>query len=81
MKIKFFLLVVPIMARSQYDADGIAYDSIQETSARSMITSTTILSTTIVVPTIEDNDIKNVNGTVVKRTMKKGIEFQESILF
>jgi hypothetical protein len=36
-------------------------------------TSTVALSTTIVVPTIKDNDFKKLNGTVTKRTYKKGI--------
>jgi hypothetical protein len=42
-------------------------------SVGTITTSTAILSTTIMVPTIEDNDMKNLNGTVTKKPFKKGI--------
>ena len=76
-------LVIPSIARAQYDSDGIAYDSISDSSAISagiMTTSIAMMSTTIVVPTVEANNIKNLNGTVAKRTYKKGTTVQ-SILF
>jgi len=70
-------LVVPSIARSQYDSDGIAQDLISESSISSIMTiktsTTTIRSTTIVAPAIEDNDIKNLNGTAIKPRVKKGI--------
>jgi hypothetical protein len=69
--------VVPSIARSQYDSDGIAQDLISESSISSIMTiktsTITIRSTTIVAPTIEDNDMKNLNGTVIKPRVKKGI--------
>jgi hypothetical protein len=64
------------MARSQYDPDGIAYDSLSQSSISSVSTiktSTTILSTTIVVPALEVNYNKSLNGTVSKRTYRKRI--------
>jgi hypothetical protein len=39
----------------------------------SVTTSTAILSTTIVIPTIQINDMKNLNGTATKGRLKKGI--------
>ncbi|CAF0880388.1 unnamed protein product [Adineta steineri] len=68
--------VVPSIVRSQYDPDGIAFDSSSEPSISSVMTvttSTAIVSTTIVMPTIENNEIKNLNGTTTKRTYKKEI--------
>lgn len=65
------------MTRSQYDRDGIAYDTPSDSSISSIMTvttSTAIVSTTIVIPTIEKKDIKNLSGTVAtKRTFRKGI--------
>jgi hypothetical protein len=64
------------MARSQYDPDGIAYDSSVHSSLSSIMTvttSTAILSTTIVIPTIQINDMNKLNGTATKRRLKKGI--------
>ncbi|CAF2808394.1 unnamed protein product [Rotaria sp. Silwood2] len=65
--------VVPSMTRPQYDQEGIAYDSLSETQIHPVIKSTTILSTTIAIPAIEDNNMKNLNGTVAKQTIKKEI--------
>lgn len=75
--------MIPSIARAHYDSDGIAYDSISDSSGVSagvMTTSVAMMSTTIVVPTVEANNIKNLNGTVAKRTYKKGMSVQ-SILF
>jgi hypothetical protein len=68
--------VVPSIARSQYDADGVAYDSLPQSSissAMTITTSTSILSTTIVIPTLEDNYNRTLNGTVPKQTFRKRI--------
>lgn len=76
--------MVPSIARSQYDPDGIAHDAASDSSISSitpLTTSTTILSTTIVVPAIEDNDSKNVNGTISKKPIKKGIFYRIIFLY
>ncbi|CAF3768063.1 unnamed protein product [Rotaria sordida] len=65
--------VVPSIARPQYNHDGIAYEPASDSSIHSVIKSTTVLSTTIAIPVIEDHNMKNLNGTVTKRTMKKEI--------
>lgn len=75
--------MIPSIARSHYDSDGIAYDSISDSSAVSpgvTTTSIAMMSTTIVVPTVDANNAKNVNGTIGKRTYKKGMSAR-SILF
>jgi hypothetical protein len=74
--INFIFLVVPSIARSQYDSDGMAQDLISESSISSVMTiktSAAVLSTTIIVPIIENNDTKKLNGTITKQTYKKGI--------
>ena len=64
---------MPSIVRSQYDADGIAYDSAPEASSVVPITTKMILPTTIVMPTVDDKEsMKKVNGTVAKRSYKKG---------
>lgn len=64
--------VVPSIARSQYDPDGVALDAVSESSTHFSLTTTTIQSTTIAVPTVQSTSMKSVNGTMAKRTMKKG---------
>ena len=68
-------LVVPANARTQYDMDGIAYDT-SSGSAHSppmtMTTAATVLSTTIVVPLAEGESMKKLNGTITKRPLRKG---------
>ncbi|UJR25937.1 hypothetical protein I4U23_007285 [Adineta vaga] len=68
--------VIPSIARSQYDSDGIAIDSSSEPYISSIMTATTSIAiplTTIVIPTIEDNYNRTSNATITKRTYKKEI--------
>lgn len=70
-----FRLVVPANARAQYDLDGIAYDTSSGSSHSSPMTVTspaTALPTTIVVPLVEQDSMKKVNETTIKRTFRKG---------
>jgi hypothetical protein len=68
----FFLLVVPSTARSYYNSDGIIFDSITKEHTSFELTSTTIIPTTIIIPSMNNSDVKNLNGTIIKRTSKKG---------
>ena len=45
-----------------------------------MTTSIAMMSTTIVVPTLDDQNMRNLNGTATKRTFKKG-NLQNSLFF
>ena len=69
------MLVVPSIARSQYNADGIAIDSSGKEHVSSLMTlqsTTAIIPTTTIIPSLNDSDVKYLNGTVPKRTFKKG---------
>ena len=69
-------LVIPATKRPEYDPDGIAYDPSFEASKSSMMmtatTSTVVMSTTIVMPTLDDSPTRPVNGTAAKRPFRKG---------
>lgn len=69
-----FLLVVPATARSQYNSDGIMFNSIGKEDGSFEITSTNIIPTTMIIPSINNSDIRNLNGTIIKRTIKKGLK-------
>lgn len=68
--------VVPSIARSQYNHEGVAYDSLSGPSlstAMTMTTPSTISVTTIIAPMVDNNNMTKSNGTIVKRTYKKEI--------
>ncbi|CAF0789143.1 unnamed protein product [Rotaria sordida] len=66
--------VVPVIARSQYNSDGIVYDSlIKEHKSSLTILTTTIMSTKTINVLWNNSDVKNVNETLTKQTFKKGI--------
>ncbi len=70
------MVVVPSIARSHYNADGMATDSSGKGHVSSIMipqSSTGIIPTTTVIPSLNDSDAKNVNGTIIKRTFKKGL--------
>jgi alpha-glucosidase (family GH31 glycosyl hydrolase) len=68
------------MARTHYDNDGIAYDTSSGSSLSSpmtVTTSTMIVTTTILMPSVDNEDTKNVNGTIVKQPLRKGKDREE----
>jgi hypothetical protein len=71
----YFRLVVPANARAQYDLDGIAYDTSSgssQSSPMAVSSPATAVSTTIVLPLVEQESMKTFNGTTTKRTFRKG---------
>jgi hypothetical protein len=69
-----FLSVVPPIGRSQYNSDGIALDSLSKGHIQSVITfksSTAVIPTTVIIPSLNNSDVKYLNGTIIKRTSKK----------
>jgi hypothetical protein len=67
-----FLLVVPSTARSHYNSDGISFDSIGKGQGSFEITSINIIPTTMIIPSLNNSDVNNLNGTTIKRIFKKG---------
>ncbi|CAF1521161.1 unnamed protein product [Adineta ricciae] len=68
--------IVPSATRSQYNSDGLAIDSASkghDSSAVTIQSSTTSLSTTSIIPLLNDTDIKLLNGTTAKRFFKKEV--------
>ncbi|CAF4281715.1 unnamed protein product [Rotaria sp. Silwood2] len=66
--------VVPVIVRSQYNSDGIAYDSvIKEHKSSLMILTTSIMSTKTIKVLLNNSDVKNVNETLTKQTFRKEI--------
>ncbi|UJR22979.1 hypothetical protein I4U23_026006 [Adineta vaga] len=69
--------IVPSIARSQYNSEGLAIDSsAKESAISSAVTiqsSTTIMPTTAIIPSLNDTDMKFINGTAAKRFFRKEI--------
>ncbi|CAF1129590.1 unnamed protein product [Adineta steineri] len=80
-KPRFFKIrykIVPATTRSQYNSDGLAIDSIGKGSIPSVISvqsSTTIIPTTIIIPSLNESDIRYANGTITttKRFFRKEV--------
>ncbi len=66
------LLVVPPIGRSQYNSDGVAFDS--QGHIPSVIpfkSSTVVVPTTIVLSSFNNSDVKNLTGNSTRKTSKK----------
>ena len=67
--------VVPSMARSQYDSDGVAYGSphrIASPADESVSSSTPLLLSSTILSSGNMTDVQELNRTSTKRTLKKG---------
>ncbi|CAF0948702.1 unnamed protein product [Rotaria sp. Silwood1] len=66
--------VVPVIARSQYNSDGIIHDPlIKESRSSLMILTTSIMLTKTMNSLLNNSHMKNVNETLTKQTFKKEI--------
>lgn len=72
-----FLEVVPSTARSYYNSDGLAIDSAAKGTVspgmRSMTSTNIVSTTTMIVSSLNNSDVRHFNGTIVtKRILRKG---------
>lgn len=71
------LLVVPVAARSQYNDDGLAIDSSGKGPGSSAVvaqSSTTIVPTTVIIPALNETELRYGNETAARRFFRKGTE-------
>lgn len=68
--------IVPSIARSQYDSDGVAYGSsnrVAPPADMSVSSSTPVLLSSTILSSMNMTDVRELNGTSTKRTLKKEI--------